>query len=83
MFAGESSTLAPALAAMATISSPCTKVCTIDPRSKLCIGCSRSLQEIGNWSRLSEGERLRIMAELPQRVASASPRAPARAADGG
>jgi predicted Fe-S protein YdhL (DUF1289 family) len=83
MFAGESSTLAPALAAMATISSPCTKVCTIDPRSKLCIGCSRSLQEIGNWSRLSEAERLSIMAELPQRRASASPRSPARAADGG
>jgi predicted Fe-S protein YdhL (DUF1289 family) len=80
MFAGESSTLAPALAAMPTISSPCTKVCTIDPRSKLCIGCSRSLQEIGNWSRLSEGERLRIMGELPKRGAMA---APARAADGG
>jgi predicted Fe-S protein YdhL (DUF1289 family) len=80
MFAGESSTLAPALAAMPTISSPCTKVCTIDPRSKLCIGCSRSLQEIGNWSGLSEGERLRIMAELPQRGAMV---APARAADGG
>jgi predicted Fe-S protein YdhL (DUF1289 family) len=83
MFAGESSTLAPTLAAMPTISSPCTKVCTIDPRSRLCIGCSRSLQEIGNWSRLSEGERLRIMAELPQRRALASSLAPARAADAG
>jgi predicted Fe-S protein YdhL (DUF1289 family) len=75
MFAGESQPLT----AMATISSPCTKVCTIDPRSGLCIGCGRSLQEIGAWSRLSETDRLRIMAELPQRRALA----PVRAADGG
>ena len=79
MFAGESPTLAPTFAAMATISSPCTKVCTIDPRSKLCLGCGRSLQEIGNWSRLSEPERLRIMAELPHRRVPV----PARGADGG
>ena len=53
---------------MSTISSPCTKVCTIDPRSRLCIGCGRSLNEIGSWRSLSEDERLRIMRELPQRL---------------
>ena len=52
---------------MSLISSPCTKVCTIDPRSKLCLGCGRTLAEIGQWAALSEEERLRIMAELPAR----------------
>jgi predicted Fe-S protein YdhL (DUF1289 family) len=53
---------------MPAISSPCTKVCTIDPRSRLCIGCGRSLNEIGSWMSLSEDERLRIMCELPRRL---------------
>jgi predicted Fe-S protein YdhL (DUF1289 family) len=62
---------------MAAISSPCTKVCTIDPRSRLCIGCGRSLREIGSWTSLSEDERLRVMRELPQRLEAAR-LAPAR-----
>ena len=49
------------------ISSPCTKVCTIDPRSGLCAGCGRTLDEIARWGSLAEAERQRIMAELPQR----------------
>jgi len=51
------------------IASPCTKVCTIDPRSDLCRGCGRSLDEIARWMSLSETERARIMADLPQRLA--------------
>ena len=50
------------------ISSPCTKVCTIDPRSGLCHGCGRTLTEIAQWGSLSESERLRIMAELQRRL---------------
>jgi uncharacterized protein len=48
--------------------SPCTKVCTIDPRSGLCLGCGRTLGEIAQWTSLDEGERGRIMAELPRRL---------------
>jgi predicted Fe-S protein YdhL (DUF1289 family) len=50
------------------IASPCTKVCTIDPRSGLCRGCGRTLGEIAQWTSLDEGERERIMGELPQRL---------------
>ena len=50
------------------IASPCNKVCTIDPRSGLCHGCGRTLGEIAQWGSLSESERQRIMAELPQRI---------------
>ena len=50
------------------IASPCTKVCTIDPRSGLCRGCGRTLAEIAQWTSLNEGERERIMADLPRRL---------------
>jgi uncharacterized protein len=52
------------------IASPCTKVCTIDPASRLCRGCGRSLDEIARWMSLSDTERARIMAELPRRLAA-------------
>jgi predicted Fe-S protein YdhL (DUF1289 family) len=50
------------------IASPCTKVCTIDPRSGLCHGCGRTLSEIAQWTSLGDTERGRIMAELPRRL---------------
>jgi predicted Fe-S protein YdhL (DUF1289 family) len=52
------------------VSTPCIKVCVIDPASKLCSGCGRSLNEIGLWSRMSEPERIAIMAHLPVRLAA-------------
>jgi len=50
------------------IASPCTKVCTIDPRSQLCRGCGRTLDEIARWMSLDDVERQHIMAELPGRL---------------
>jgi predicted Fe-S protein YdhL (DUF1289 family) len=52
------------------IESPCNRICSVDPTSGLCIGCGRNLAEITHWIGLSHGERSRIMAELPQRLAS-------------
>jgi predicted Fe-S protein YdhL (DUF1289 family) len=52
------------------IASPCNKVCTIDPRSGLCRGCGRTLDEIARWMSLGESERERIMTELPHRRAA-------------
>jgi len=51
------------------ISSPCIKACLLDPVSKLCEGCGRSLAEIARWSSMSEAERLAIMARLRERLA--------------
>ncbi len=55
---------------MSAASSPCIRLCVIDPASKLCEGCGRTLQEIAQWSRLSEAERLAIMATLEERLSS-------------
>jgi predicted Fe-S protein YdhL (DUF1289 family) len=55
--------------AMSTVSTPCIEVCVIDPASGLCEGCGRTLAEIAQWGRLSEAERLAIMAVLEERRA--------------
>jgi predicted Fe-S protein YdhL (DUF1289 family) len=49
------------------IKSPCTKVCTLDPLSGLCLGCRRTIDEIARWTAMSEADRARIMAEMPKR----------------
>jgi len=53
---------------MAAIETPCTKVCTVDPVCGLCIGCGRTLAEIGGWTLLTAQERSDIMATLPARL---------------
>jgi predicted Fe-S protein YdhL (DUF1289 family) len=53
---------------MTGMSSPCINVCVIDPVSRLCEGCGRTLAEIAQWSQLSETERLAIMARLVGRI---------------
>ena len=50
------------------ISSPCLKVCVVDGATDICLGCGRTLPEIAKWGRLSEDERLAIMATLPERM---------------
>ena len=56
-------------------STPCVKVCVIDPISALCIGCGRTNQEIAAWMGMSEAERLAVMAGLGERLAQARSRA--------
>jgi len=59
------------------IESPCLKICVMEPGSKLCRGCGRTIEEIAAWGTLPDGERRRIMAALPARLAAAglSPKA--------
>ena len=49
------------------IKSPCVKVCVIHPETRLCVGCHRSIEEIGGWSRMTPEERRAVMAALPGR----------------
>lgn len=53
---------------MAGILSPCVKLCAVDPASGLCLGCGRSLAEIGQWLSYSDAERRAIMRILPARL---------------
>jgi predicted Fe-S protein YdhL (DUF1289 family) len=56
---------------MPAIESPCSKICTLDPRSGLCLGCGRTLREIERWGDLTAPERARVINELPARLAAA------------
>ena len=49
------------------VDSPCVKICLLHPETRVCIGCYRTLDEIGRWSAMTPEERIRIMAELPAR----------------
>ena len=49
------------------MSSPCIKVCQMDPVRGVCIGCCRTLDEIARWGNMSETERVSVMDELATR----------------
>ncbi len=50
---------------------PCVAVCMIDPKTKLCFGCGRTLPEIARWHAMDNAQRLALMALLPSRMAEA------------
>ena len=52
------------------IESPCVKICTLDARSRVCLGCGSTIEEIARWTAMSATERARVMAELPARLAA-------------
>ncbi|WP_332658546.1 DUF1289 domain-containing protein [Brevundimonas sp.] len=63
-----SSTVAPTpKAPPRSIATPCVKVCVVDGASSLCLGCFRTLSEIGGWTGLSDDQRAAVMADLPAR----------------
>ena len=47
---------------------PCINVCSMDPATGFCMGCGRTIQEIGAWMSYSDAERARLMAILPARL---------------
>ena len=57
------------------IESPCVKICTLDARSGLCLGCGRTIDEIARWTGMSVAERARVTRELAARLAGATPAA--------
>lgn len=56
------------------VKTPCVKVCVVDGASGLCLGCFRSLAEIGGWGGFTDADRERITAELPARRDRIDPR---------
>jgi hypothetical protein len=53
--------------------SPCVQICRIDPLLRLCLGCGRTLDEIGRWSKLTDPQRLMVMGQLPTRMKNLEP----------
>jgi predicted Fe-S protein YdhL (DUF1289 family) len=61
------------------IETPCVKVCTLDARTGLCLGCGRTVDEIARWTAMKASERAEIMRELPDRLAACNGTDPAKA----
>tara|TARA_B100002052_G_C15823551_1_gene571768 strand:- start:57 stop:236 length:180 start_codon:yes stop_codon:yes gene_type:complete len=49
------------------INSPCKQICKIDIKSGLCQGCNRNLDEIKNWFRLNDSEKIEILEKIKKR----------------
>ncbi len=53
---------------IAAIPSPCIKVCAVDGETGWCLGCGRTLTEIGGWVKLGETGRAEVDKKLPARM---------------
>jgi predicted Fe-S protein YdhL (DUF1289 family) len=53
-----------------TVPSPCISVCRMSPRTGLCEGCLRTLDEIAAWSALDDDGKRAVWAQLAQRRAA-------------
>ena len=49
------------------VPSPCVQTCTLDPLSKLCRGCLRSVREIADWLEMTADEKRATLARVEQR----------------
>jgi uncharacterized protein len=54
--------------------SPCTGTCTLDPLTRLCRGCARTIEEITAWPTVSAAEKHAILAAIGARRQSVSVR---------
>jgi predicted Fe-S protein YdhL (DUF1289 family) len=48
-----------------SIESPCIGVCRLGDR--YCLGCFRTIREIGGWSSYNDEEKRAVLAQLPAR----------------
>lgn len=51
------------------IKSPCIKVCAVDGQTGFCLGCGRTLPEIGAWVKMGAEGRENVLIRLPERIA--------------
>lgn len=59
---------------------PASRFVSFTPTERLCTGCLRSLEEIGQWSQMTAEDRNRVMGELPARSGRLKKRRGGRAA---
>jgi len=47
---------------------PCINICRMDQAGKYCQGCRRTSVEIGLWDRMTDEQRIEVLADLPLRA---------------
>ncbi|MEZ5628129.1 MAG: DUF1289 domain-containing protein [Rhodocyclaceae bacterium] len=53
-----------------SVASPCVDICRMDPRTGLCEGCARTIDEITAWSRIDDDAKRAILARVAEREAA-------------
>ena len=56
--------------------SPCNSTCIVDRKRNWCIGCLRTLDEIGAWEQLTTEEQWAVMDQVDARRAALGRRGP-------
>lgn len=51
--------------------SPCLGICIMDPRTRQCRGCLRTVEEIAHWYEATSAEKRELLAVLAERRAVA------------
>jgi predicted Fe-S protein YdhL (DUF1289 family) len=51
--------------------SPCIGICIMDPRTRQCRGCLRTVEEIAHWYEATPAEKRELLAVLAERRATA------------
>ncbi len=41
-----------------SVASPCINWCEMNPKNQYCFGCYRTIDEIANWGKLSETQKI-------------------------
>jgi hypothetical protein len=50
---------------MSEVKNPCINVCRTD-KNGICLGCKRSLEEIGDWSKYSNEQKISVLENISQ-----------------
>jgi predicted Fe-S protein YdhL (DUF1289 family) len=53
------------------VPSPCVSICRMNPESGWCEGCGRTIDEIAQWSTMSDDDRRAVWAQLARRLPNA------------
>ena len=51
--------------------SPCLGICLMDPRTRTCRGCLRTIEEIAEWYTAGNAEKRAILKRIEERRAAA------------
>ena len=59
-----------AAAAEATqpVPSPCVSICRMDPAGGLCVGCLRTIDEIAQWSTMTDDDKRAVLGLIEARA---------------
>lgn len=49
------------------VPSPCVKICVLDPVTRICKGCYRTIDEVAEWVEYTPEEKLAALERVAQR----------------